>query len=570
VHIYKTALSANEIEAVAYEIRPCPAAPSLTLDIDASGLEQQVQDAGFLVSGSIDSGHIIERLEVRLIDPQSGRLLDHYTADITPQGKWAVWVGGTSLSAGQPMQVDIVALDAGGNSTTRSFNIDIVPFDFHSPHLVNRITYGATPALLKEVDLLGAANFLAQQLAPQTIDDQAFETLIAGFEPTTKSELQIYVLLHTIYSRRQLQEVMTWFWDNHFNTDVNKHNSVAYELAENRAFRANALGRFRDLLEISAKSPAMLVYLDGITNVTWAPNENYAREVLELHTLGVDGGYTQTDVEEVAKVFTGWHVSNGAFFFNATKHNTEDKVALGQVIPGGGMEEGEAVLDLLADHPSTARFICTKLSVLLVTDTPPATLVQRCADKFLATAAASDQIAQVVRLLLTSSEFMQAVNYRSKVKNPLEFAVGLVRNLQAQGNSNDLPPALRQMGLDLFKYPIPAGYAETGAYWVNAHLMLERIKFVHEIADNTPASNRTSLDPVAFFKGHGYATAEGIVSFLFKLVFGDDYTDLERTLALGVLTDDGARVFDINAPDADRRLRRLLGTVLSYPGYLYQ
>ena len=393
---------------------------------------------------------------------------------------------------------------------------------------------------------------------------------MAGVESATIEELQMYLLQHAIQSRRQLREVMTWFWENHFNTFFQKHRSVAYELAEHRAFRTQALGRFRTLLEISAKSPAMLVYLDNAVSQKNTPNENYARELLELHTLGVHGGYTQTDVEQVAKAFTGWRVKNGAFFFDATRHNTTPKTVLGQAIPGGGMAEGEAILDLLANHPATARFLCTKLSALLVSDTPPASLVDRCATTFLQTAAASDQMAQVVQLIVTSPEFGAAAQYRSKVKTPLEFVVGVVRNLQATVPGADLPGILQGMGQSLFKNPVPTGYAETGTYWLNTYQLAERIKFVNRIALNSPTGTQTSIDPMAFFTAHGHDTAEGIVHFLCTLVFGDDYTQLEWTIARDVLTDNGTTVFDIHALEANWKLRQLIGTVLSFPGYLYQ
>jgi uncharacterized protein (DUF1800 family) len=306
----------------------------------------------------------------------------------------------------------------------------------------------------------------------------------------------------------------------------------------------------------------MLIYLDNAASQKNSPNENSARELMELLTLGVNGGYTQTDVEQVAKAFTGWRVMNNTFFFHMNRHNTDTKTVLGQVIPAGGIDEGEAILDLLASHPSTARFICTKLAQLLVSDTPPETLVQRCKTKFLNTSAAANQIAQVVELLLTSTEFAQAEHYRSKFKTPLEFVVGTLRHLQATPETHDVNKSIEQMGQIIFRYPLPTGYDETGAYWLNTYQLAERIKFVNRVAQNTPGSNQTSLDPVAFFMAHGRDTAESIVHFLCNLVFGNDYTQLEWTTAREVLTDNGTTVFDIHAPDAERKLRQLLGTVL--------
>ena len=206
--------------------------------------------------------------------------------------------------------------------------------------------------------------------------------MIAGFTPTTLEELQRYQLLHAIHSKRQLREVMTVFWDNHFNTDIHTHENVDYEVAENDLFRANALGNFRELLDISAKSPAMLYYLNGASSVAIDPNENYARELMELHTLSVDGGYTQQDVDEVARAFTGWTVVDHQLFFNAAEHDDLPKVVLGLGLTGSGMGEGEEVLDRMAAHPSTAGFICEKLITLFVDEAPPNALVSDCSTEF--------------------------------------------------------------------------------------------------------------------------------------------------------------------------------------------
>lgn len=386
----------------------------------------------------------------------------------------------------------------------------------------------------------------------------------------TKDDLQIYMLMRAMHSPRQLEEVMTVFWDNHFNTDINKHGNVDYEFDEYRAFRAHALGRFRDLLEISAKSPAMLVYLDAVSNIKGEPNENYARELLELHTMGVDGGYTQGDVEEAAKIFTGWQVRDEAFFFNAEQHDTGEKEVLGHPFPGTGVAEGEALLDLLAQHPSTAWFVCEKLAVFLVHDFPAYDLVFGCVNVFLDTAERDDQIAQVVRFFLTSPEFNAAEIYRSKIVTPLEIVLRTVRGLQATSEGGDLPGALRRMGQRLFEYPVPTGYGETGDDWINSNQLLERIRFANRLARNTPGGNRSTIDPVAFFSSHGYETPEGIVGFSFQLMFGASPSVLERNIALDVLTNGGTQSFDLASASADARLRRLLGTMMSFPGYQYQ
>ena len=241
-------------------------------------------------------------------------------------------------------------------------------------------------------------------------------------------------LLRAVYSERQLQEVLTDFWFNHFNVDVRKIDDrpVVVEY-ERDVIRPRVLGRFRDLLGATAKSPAMLFYLDNWLSKDRGLNENYARELMELHTLGVDGGYTQADVVNVARAFTGWTMSKPheatGFAFNDRMHDHGAKRVLGRTIKaGGGVEDGEQVLDLLARHPSTARFIATKLVRRFVADDPPPALVDRAARTFRRT---DGDLREVMRTILTSPEFLAPAAYRAKVKSPFEYVVSLLRATSA-------------------------------------------------------------------------------------------------------------------------------------------
>ncbi len=538
-------------------------APRITFTSHQNG--DSVAKTGFLLSGTATDDLAVTSLIAAVDDPVLGRSVNQQPVAVAGDGRWTLAVSSGRVTAGRQIVVTMSASDAYGRRTTATIQLGVVAVDSEAHHLINRITFGATAALLADVERSGAAAFLAQQLAPASIDDSAFNALIAGVPVATKADLQRYALLHAVHSRRQLREVMTQFWDNHFNTDINKHNVVAYERAEHALFRQHALGRFRDLLEVSATSPAMLLYLDNSLSKRSEPNENYARELMELHTLGVDGGYTQTDVEQVAKAFTGWSVQNATFFFNAELHDTAAKTVLGQVIPaGGGIEDGQRVLDILSTHPSTARFICTKLGQLFVSDTPLPLLTDRCAATFLASGGA---ITPVLQTILQSPEFGDPANFRGKVKTPLEFVVAVVRNLDASTTGADLITPMAAMGLRLFENPVPTGWSETGDDWTNSNLLLQRINFANQVAR---ATANTTVQPRTFFSANGETTADGIVSFLFELLFHDEFTALEYEAAFDVLTDGGTRPFDINAPDADTRLRRMLGTALSIPGYQYQ
>lgn len=349
-------------------------------------------------------------------------------------------------------------------------------------------------------------------------------------------EISTMRVARAVSSERQLQEVMVDFWENHFNVFAGK-DRTRYFLPEYDAntIRPNVLGKFRDLLGAVAKSPAMLYYLDnwqsvadsGRSTLTTARrvaagrggavaarratvvkggvsagdmstaairaqaiakfaarrrglNENYARELMELHTLGVDGGYTQHDVTELARALTGWTLSKGVnggeFVFRGEVHDADAKTILGKHFPaGGGQEEGETVLDMLAHSPNTARFIATKLARRFVSDTPPAALVDRATARFRKT---DGDIREVVRTIVTSPEFFAAAAYHAKVKSPFELVTSTLRAMNAQPDSS--PRAVQlvsRLGAPIFGHQAPNGYPETGDAWMNTGAILNRINF---------------------------------------------------------------------------------------------
>ena len=341
------------------------------------------------------------------------------------------------------------------------------------------------------------------------------------------AEMQIAKVGRAVASERQLEEVMVDFWANHFTVFAGKGPERYFIAAyEREAIRPHALGKFRDLLGAVAKSPAMLFYLDNwqssveegrptadcglriadceqrlarrrrstrnpprpegaraIRNPPNRPrglNENYARELLELHTLGVDGGYTQQDILNVARAFTGWTLDqprrSGGFTFRPAMHDAGGKVVLGQRLSAGrGIEDGEQVLDILTAHPSTARFIATKLARRFVSDDPPASLVERAAETFRRT---DGDIREVVRTMVTSQEFFASSAYRSKVKSPFELVVSALRAVNA---APDMTPRSAQvvarLGQPLFLHQAPNGWPERGDAWINTGAILNRINF---------------------------------------------------------------------------------------------
>jgi uncharacterized protein (DUF1800 family) len=420
--------------------------------------------------------------------------------------------------------------------------------------VLNRLGFGGRPGDAARVRATGVDQWIALQLAPGRIDDRVGDAVVASYEglrrPTHElvaayvagqqairqlqrqavqrgdssdrkdmraealrddprlrerlrqtqrivGDVQSAKLARAVASERQLQEVMTDFWSNHFTVFAGKGQTRLYIPAYERdVIRPNALGRFRDLLGGVAKSPAMLFYLDQWQSAADSMhptlagagrprlrsrglNENYARELLELHTLGVDAGYTQQDVIEVARALTGWTMNprRGAeFVFRPEIHDAGRKMVLGHTFAAGrGLEDGEEVLDLLARDPRTAHFIARKLAVRFVRDDPPAALVERAASTFVRT---DGDIREVVRTIVTSPEFFSRAAYRSKVKSPFELVASALRAVGAEPDtSTRSAQVVALLGQPSYGHQAPNGWPETGDAWMNTGAILNRINF---------------------------------------------------------------------------------------------
>lgn len=471
-------------------------------------------------------------------------------------------------------------------------------------HVLNRLGYGPRPGDLEKVQRMGVEKYIEWQLNPEKIEDQAVEARLKGLSTLSmdpqelaraypppaflkakrdaelkntgdetvdkakadklarkRSRMEIneediigrpgeilmqlaqQQVIRSVYSERQLYEVMVDFWTNHFNIFWAK-GAEKYLLTEyvQETIRPNAMGSFEKMLAATAHSPAMLIYLDNWLSVdpnagerleqqrqerkerlerfrnrrnqnnspfgkrrnlelnpqtntiqveNGQPNkvkankkrglnENYARELMELHTLGVDGGYTQKDVTEVARCLTGWTIKRdgetATFSFNERMHDNGEKIVLGsKIAAGGGQKDGEKVLEILMKHPSTAQFIATKLVRRFVSDTPPQDLVKRVANTFTKT---NGDIKSMLRTIFTSAEFFDKENYQSKVKSPLGLVVSALRTADADTNAGpQILLALNKMGQPLFLCQPPTGYGDTADKWVNTASLVERFNF---------------------------------------------------------------------------------------------
>lgn len=315
-----------------------------------------------------------------------------------------------------------------------------------------------------------------------------------GYKPIQElhRELVNQKVLSAAYSNNQLQEVLTDFWFNHFNVSVTKNQCQQYVYTYERdAIRPNVMGKFKDLLLATAQHPAMLEYLDNASSVNIknnpranmaAPrnarglNENYAREVMELHTLGVDGGYTQADVTTVAKALTGWSVMQGNFIFRPRQHDNEAKTILNKNFPAnGGYQEGVDVLTMLAEHPSTAKFICTKLATRFVSDTPSASLIKNMVKTFQST---DGNIKAVLRTMVYDPAFWKKSISHEKIKSPFEMVISAVRATNAQIiQPFQLFNWCTKMGQRFYYYQAPTGFPDRASNWINTGALLNRMNF---------------------------------------------------------------------------------------------
>ena len=395
--------------------------------------------------------------------------------------------------------------------------------------------------------------------AMQLVDDmkpEQRETIQAMVQPqAVLGELAEAKLLRAIYSNRQLDEVMTDFWFNHFNVFIGKGpDRYMVSAYEREVIRPHALGKFKDILAATAKSPAMLFYLDNWQSVgpnselaLYGPqqrggrrgrfarprpqqgknrpsglNENYAREIMELHTLGVDGGYTQKDVTELAKVLTGWTIEKpqlgGGFKFNDRAHEPGNKYVLGHKIGDHGEKEGEEMLDVLAHHPSTAKFISRKLAMRFVSDNPPQALVDRMAETFLKK---DGDIREVLRTIFHSPEFWATDAYRAKMKTPFEFVASAARASGADiQNALPLVATLNRMGMPLYAMQPPTGYSMKAEAWVNSSALLNRMNFALQLASGKLPG--TSLDPQGLIRGPAPADSQAALAALEQSILAGD------------------------------------------------
>ena len=399
---------------------------------------------------------------------------------------------------------------------------------------LNRLTFGPRVEERARFAEIGLQAYIEEQLAFDSINDfncelqlNPFKTLkmtaneLEGisnqlFENYDRekvpNELRQATLMRQLYSKRQLYEVMVEFWSDHFNIFIEKGNCFYLKTVDDReVVRSHAMGSFRDLVWASAHSPAMMVYLDNQANEKSRPNENYARELMELHTLGVDGGYTQQDVMELARCLTGWNVKEhfwlGDFVFKEDLHDTGVKNILGLTIQPDGMKEAEQVIDHLVAHPSAARFIATKLTRRFIADEPPQEIVEKAAQTFLNT---NGDIKSMLRVILLDGMPLEQPKY----KRPANFVLSALRMLNVETDGAAIQEYLLRMGQSYFNWPTPDGYPDRSEAWQGN--LMPRWQFAFELIRNEIKNTKHNLKDLLQVSSTGvlYDNVDSLASLL--------------------------------------------------------
>jgi hypothetical protein len=426
-------------------------------------------------------------------------------------------------------------------------------------HAIARLTFGVTPNLYSHVQQIGTAAFIAEQLAPESLDDSAMDSQMQPYAEVLSQNggilLQSYGgmrqivsgallgswMMHAVFSERQLYERMVEFFSNHFHEYIGKETVLFLKVDDERdVIRPNALTNFRQLLGASAHSPAMLLFLDNAESNKDVPNENYARELMELHTLSVDGGYSETDVKEVARCLTGWSIdrprdsADGSIHYRFRRgiHDNNEKSVLGTTIPrGGGEQDGETVLDLLASRSATAKFISTKIARRFVSDTPPDPLVERMAATFQQT---GGDIKSVLNTLFTADEFWNAP---PKFKQPFEYVVSVLRALNFSVTNSrhflrGITDPLQSMGQVPLTWPQPNGFPDVADEWMGG--LLDRWNLALAAVTNEIPGARMDFEPILDLMTAQQIPMEigAMLGFMGRYLLGRDLTSDEESVVV--------------------------------------
>jgi len=434
---------------------------------------------------------------------------------------------------------------------------------YWTDHLLRRAGFGTTLKEQVYYRELGFDGALKELLHPESVKDEALDKLLydQNFDFTDLGDLRRWWIYRMMFTRRPLAEKLTLFWHGHFATsNAGKVNSPYLMYQQNLTFRNGGLGNFQDLLLSVSKDPAMILYLDNQQNKKGKPNENYAREVMELFTMGI-GNYGEADVKEAARAFTGWMAPNG-FYFNRKQHDVGEKKFLGQ----SGDFGGEEIVQILAARPETARFISKKLITYFCMDDAPESLVQKVADSF---KGSKQDIRAVLETIFKSDEFRSDKAYHAKIKGPAEYVIGTMKLLQVDKIDGDLPAVMARMGQNLFEPPNVKGW-DGGMAWIATDTLMERFNFAARISTQKFDAKEGYINPAVLASQFSSNSARDMVDhFLARLVDQDVPPSARKQLLSYVSTTLDGQV-SATLPDAktlEAKMRGLLHLIMTLPSY---
>ncbi|MGR3511119.1 MAG: DUF1800 family protein [Paracoccaceae bacterium] len=566
----------------------------------AGNVNNEVPNTGATLFGAVQSSSVFDIVNVAVSG--SNRTT---TVDVGPMtGQFAVRLFPEDFASGNEVQVTLTGANSASSEVEAvpvTYTVTAMPAQDGVSQALSRLTFGATPDLYARVRAIGFGNYVEEQLNPDSINDAAFNAMNPESINDPREEnggtllrrLAHYEIAQAAFSEKQLQNVMAQFWANHFHA-VTKDTAIYTQNIDDRAFyRENAFGNFGEMLLYSARSPLMSQYLDNDQNrfregrENDGINENYGREILELHTVGVEANYTPADVDMVSRVFSGWRYERTnpnaedtaqtfAFTFFPNEHDPQDKLIpfLNTIIPGrtgeAGVQEGEELIAILANHPSTRTRTCRKLVQLLVADEAPANFVQACAAAW---GDGGDVEAMLRAILLDPAYIGTAEFQRNKAKTPFEYAVSTIRAFGARPDDvqdedfwRNFRESYERAGQDFLRFPLPTGLPEVASAWLTSASM---VAAYNEVTDVIEGRQNYGIDPMADITEAGLESAEEVAAYLLGVATADQYTLGEFEEVVGVLKgEDG--IFEPLVQDETRALERALGLIVVSPSFQLQ
>lgn len=434
--------------------------------------------------------------------------------------------------------------------------------DYWVEHLLRRASFGATPEELNYYKELGFEGAVDELTSPEKIKNDKLDDILSkqDFDFTDLGDAKRWWIYRMAYSKRPLEEKMTLFWHGHFATSNAKVGNPYLMYQQNELFRRNALGDFQQMLVEVSKDPAMIIWLDNQQNRKGKPNENYAREIMELFTMGI-GNYTEADIKEAARAFTGWAAPSG-FYFNKKQHDSGDKTFLGQK----GAFNGEDICAILANKPATAKYMSRKLISFLAYDDPDDDTVERISDVYLKN---DRNIRAVVKAILLDKSFRTNKTYHGKIKSPVELVIGTVKSLQVQKLDGDLSALMARMGQNLFEPPNVKGW-DGGMAWIATDTMMERFNYAARISTQKFDTVDGYINPKKLAKSYNVNTASDMVDqLLVALVDGDVPHNTRKKLLAYVATDNAGKEPNAVPTGAalDVKMRGLIHLIMTLPSY---